>query len=96
MTIDKSPPKKRYLSLYLPNWAIDLRFRGKPDITAPYVQTQKIKNRIEVMALNKVARKCGIEIGMTLATARAVSASLHVEDYDPEKLTTQLEKLADW
>lgn len=89
-------PRKRYLSIWLPHWAIDCRTRLKGKLDKPYIQTTKSQNKIVVMALNDFARHVGIQKDMTLATARAICGDLIVEDYQPDVLQNQLDKLADW
>ncbi|WP_420549579.1 Y-family DNA polymerase [Curvivirga sp.] len=88
--------RKRYISLYLPQWAIDCRNQQNKLPEQPYVQTTKSKNKVVIEIANDFAYQQGIQKGMSLATARAISSNLIVEDYDSEFLQKKIEQLADW
>ncbi|MTI08450.1 Y-family DNA polymerase [Curvivirga aplysinae] len=88
--------RKRYISLYLPQWAIDCRNRQNTLPEQPYVQTTKSQNQIVIETANDFAYQQGIKKGMSMATARAISSTLIVEDHSPDFLQNKLEELADW
>jgi protein ImuB len=62
----------------------------------PLVVVGKIKGTNVIEALDAVANRAGLSLGMTLATARALHPTLLVAESDTEADRAMLEHIADW
>src|SRR5258708_39275490 len=74
---------RRILSLWLPRLPIDRIKRSSvaPD-NAPSVVVAKQNNALQIYALDDIAARHGLEIGLPLANARAICPELTVFDAD--------------
>jgi protein ImuB len=93
--------RRRILSLFLPRLPIDRIKRqlsannGAPDNT-PNVVIAKQSNALVIYALDDVAVRSGLAIGLPLANARAICPELIVFDADPVADARTLNDIADW
>lgn len=94
---------RRFLYLYIPDFAFDWRRReaaGAAAATAcdpaPAVLTRRLVGTEVITAVNQLAALQGIEVGRTLADARAMLPELKVEEADPAADRKRLERLAAW
>jgi protein ImuB len=96
-----SPNQRRILSLWLPRLPIDRikrQFAGS-DVAlgnAPSVVVAKQNNALQIYALDDIAARCGLEIGLPLANARAICPELTVFDADEVADAKILSDIADW
>jgi protein ImuB len=99
--------KRRILSLWLPRLPIDriqrkLGCNGSRDDNAPDQNREpsivviKETNALKIHALNDAAARLGLDIGLPLANARAISPDLKVYDADPAADAEMLDNIADW
>ena len=87
---------RRFLSLWLPRLATDLARRADevaPGVPLAVVATEKNARRLA--AVDAVAARLGLSIGMTLADARARHPALVVCEADRQAEARALERLAD-
>jgi protein ImuB len=91
---------RRVVSLWLPRLATDIARRRDPtpldDRPAPLVTTAETGGRAVVVAVDDAAAFGGIEPGMGLTDARALSRGLRALSADPTGDKRVLEGLADW
>lgn len=87
-----------WLSIYLPHLALDLLMRGDAagigDTALAVYAGDGDRRRIH--ARNRAAVQLGIQPGMTLAAARALSASLQVHARDTDAECAALRNMAAW
>ena len=97
-----SANRRRILSLWLPRLPIDRIKRQLVSNTAarwmntPSVVVAKQNNALVIYALDDVAARSGLEIGLPLANARAICPELTVFDADPVADAKTLNDIADW
>jgi protein ImuB len=95
---------KRYISVWLPNWAIECHSRrlSQPysfkqhNAPGPFVLVAPAQGGIRVMAANNQAKHEGISVGQSLADARLLSPTLKAADHDPSADAAALTKLTFW
>jgi protein ImuB len=91
--------QRRILSLWLPRLPIDRikrnAFSSVPD-NAPSVVVAKQNNALQIYALDDIAARHGLEIGLPLANARAICPELMVFDADEVADAKILDDIADW
>lgn len=93
--------RRRILSLWLPRLPIDRIKRqlvtrsAEPDKT-PSVVVAKQNNALQIHALDDIAARSGLEIGLPLANARAICPELTVFDADAVADARTLGDIADW
>jgi protein ImuB len=88
---------RRYLSVWLRRLATDRIERRLPaPADGPRVVTASIKSAQRIVALNDEAAALGLNVGLSLADARARYPSLPVAEADPEADRRLLEAVADW
>ena len=91
--------RRRILSLWLPRLPID-RIKRQLSSAAldktPCVVVAKQNNALQIYALDDVAARCGLDIGLPLANARAICPELTVFDADPVADAKTLGDIADW
>lgn len=89
--------QKRYMSIWfrhlLTDW-LTLRRAELKDV--PFVVATPIRNRIIIIAVNKLAEDEGIYTGMAAADAKAIAPGLQVLDNMPGQQEKLLRKLALW
>jgi protein ImuB len=97
---------KKYLSLYLPTWSIDLVQRKliqKQKIRPGFSNTDKIKpillvskssNQLTVKRFCSLSEKSGITEDMPLTLAKALLPGAYVEEFNPQKDFEALLKLS--
>src|SRR5438445_35853 len=97
-----SENRRRILSLWLPRLPID-RIKRKVgndneelDDKTPSVVVAKQHNAILIYALDDLAVRAGLSIGLPLANARAICPELTVFDADEVADRKTLEDIADW
>ena len=93
--------RRRILSLWLPRLPIDRIKRGLVTNNAeldktPSVVVAKQSNALVIYALDDVAARSGLDIGLPLANARAICPELTVFDADPVADAKTLGDIADW
>lgn len=86
----------RWACLLLPHLALDAVLRQQPDPQAPLALITGPAQRRVLHALNAAARALGLQRGMTLAAAKALTRDLHVFEYDPKAEQQTLGMLATW
>jgi protein ImuB len=97
-----SANRRRILSLWLPRLPIDRikrQFAGNSGAqvnSAPSVVVAKQNNALQIYALDDLAARCGLEIGLPLANARAICPELTVFDADQVADAKTLDDIADW
>jgi protein ImuB len=100
-----STNRRRILSLWLPRLPIDRIKRQLARNTAaqaesinnvPSVIVAKQNNALQIYALDEIAARCGLSIGLPLANARAICPELTVYDADEAADTKTLNDIADW
>jgi protein ImuB len=99
-----SANRRRILSLWLPRLPIDRikrqLARAAPANTfssdAPSIVVARQNNALQIYALDDVAVRCGLEIGLPLANARAICPELTVFDADEVADARTLNDIADW
>lgn len=90
-------PPRRYLALVLPALATDRVVTARPAWRdTPVVTVAPGRRGVAVVAANRAARQGGIEVGATLAEARALHPALKVADADPGGDRAFLDRLAGW
>ena len=79
------PAIRRYLALWFPFLPTDRvrRSRGAPPDSRPFVLVEKARGALRIAALDAVAARNGLSLGMALAEARAVIPDLATEDANP-------------
>src|SRR6266702_1837750 len=93
--------RRRILSLWLPRLPID-RIKRQLSGTnvelgnTPSVVVAKQSNALVIHALDDVAARSGLDIGLPLANARAICPELTVFDADPVADAKTLNDIADW
>ena len=92
---------RRYLSLYLSNWALDVSRRQRKKSTAspsrePEAAVIAVKGRREIYAANPEAKSIGIVPCKAVADAQAIAPALKLIDADPQGDLIALEALACW
>ncbi|WP_299720402.1 DNA polymerase Y family protein [Tardiphaga sp.] len=93
--------KRRILSLWLPRLPTDRLQRqqarsGEPANPNPCVVVAKHSNALQIAALDDAAARIGLEVGLSLANARAVCPDVQVFDADPVADAQLLNHIADW
>jgi protein ImuB len=96
-----SANRRRILSLWLPRLPIDRIQRQLPQHSGgldntPSVIVAKQNNALVIYALDDVAARSGLAIGLPLANARAICPELVVFDADPVADARTLNDIADW
>jgi protein ImuB len=86
------PPS--WLAAYLPNLACDVFGRAVAD--EPAVVVEPLHGQVYVVALNRLARRCGIVPGVKLNAAFALAASLRVFERSIPSERASLESLSAW
>lgn len=90
---------KRIVSLWLPAWPITRLKRVMPAAVpadVPFVLVDLAKRGIVITAVNAVAARAGLEIGMALTDARALVPDLRARPAERVADTTALFKLIRW
>jgi protein ImuB len=93
--------RRRILSLWLPRLPIDRIKRVMGSCSAeldktPSVVVAKQNNALQIYALDDLAARCGLEVGLPLANARAICPELTVFDADAAADAKTLGDIADW
>ena len=96
-----SENRRRILSLWLPRLPIDRirrQLAGRNDglDEFPRVVVAKEHNALVLYAIDEVAVRAGLSIGLPLANARAICPELTVYDADEPADRKTLEDIADW
>jgi protein ImuB len=96
-----SANRRRILSLWLPRLPIDRIKRQLSQQSValgetPTVVVAKQNNALVIYALDDVAARSGLEVGLPLANARAICPELTVFDADPVADVKTLNDIADW
>jgi len=93
---------RRYLSLWLERLATDRIARsaapddGRVKADRALVVVAPIKSALRLTAMNDVAARLGLTVGMALADARAMHPRLDAVDADPLADRHFIESIADW
>ena len=74
----------------------DLRQAGEVKQETPCVVVAKQNNALQIYALDDLAVRSGLDIGLPLANARAICPELTVFDADPVADAKTLDDIADW
>jgi protein ImuB len=92
-----SVSSRRYLAIWLPWLPTDRLTRHAPLLAdVPLVVVAPIKSALRLTAVNAISARLGLKAGMSLADARAMYPSLHVQDANPAADDRFLFSLADW
>jgi len=96
--IDLASANRRYLALWFPYLPADrlrrsLGFGLAPE--TPLAFTEKVKSALRLTAVDQAARSLGLELGTTLADARARVPELQAVERDEEGDRAWLERIAD-
>lgn len=94
----------RALSIYLPNWAIDLQTRrdrkrsgSRLDISPPLLLVRPVANRQVIAHACRTAAAAGVQPGMTVAHAHALLRDEpRIVEYNPPRDAAALRALAEW
>jgi protein ImuB len=98
---NKPENQRRILSLWLPRLPID-RIKRQSTLNSvaldetPHVVIAKQNNALVIYALDDLAARSGLSIGLPLANARAICPELTVFDADEAADRKTLEDIADW
>lgn len=88
---------RRFVSIWFPRLLTDWQTRRKPDLKeVPFAFSVRERGRMVVKAVNPVADRQGIRVGMVVADGRAVLPTLQVLDAPHGKEETILSALAEW
>jgi len=88
---------RRFLSLWLNRLATDrLQRCGASAESSPLVLVAPVQSALRLTAMNAVAARLGLNLGMALADARAMYPRLEVADADPLADQHLLEAVAEW
>jgi protein ImuB len=92
-----SPASRRFLALFLPDFATD-RLRRRYGLAAerPVVAASEERGRRVVAAASPAARAAGIRPGLPLAEARAFLPGVAVFESDPMGDAAAIARLAEW
>ena len=97
-----SENRRRILSLWLPRLPTDRikrqLARGNAALVSddPYIVVAKQNNALQISALDDLAARLGLEVGLPLANARAICPQLQVFDADEAADAKALNDIADW
>src|SRR6185369_8299573 len=95
-----SANRRRILSLWLPRLPIDRIQRqlssNDAQVEFPSVVVAKDHNALLLYAVDEIAARAGLSIGLPLANARAICPELTVYDADEAADRKTLEDIADW
>jgi protein ImuB len=95
-----SANRRRILSLWLPRLPIDrikrLAWSSAELAEIPSVVVAKRNNALQIYALDDIAARSGLSIGLPLANARAICPELTVFDADEAADAKTLNDIADW
>ncbi|MCP4933590.1 MAG: hypothetical protein GY927_05155 [bacterium] len=92
-------PKKRFVSLFLPHFAIENHERqpeGHKRQNAPFALVDLISKGQRLWAVDEAARKQGLVRNMALSDALALCPSLATKQAAPQKDVRRLLQLASW
>ncbi|MBR1191675.1 DNA polymerase Y family protein [Bradyrhizobium sp. AUGA SZCCT0160] len=92
----QAPPSPPPLSLTLPRKGGGNTTEPPDSFGAPHVVVAKQNNALQIYALDDLAARSGLEIGLPLANARAICPELTVFDADPVADARTLGDIADW
>lgn len=88
---------RRFVSIWFRHLATDWFTLRQPSLRhVPFVLRISIHGRMMITSVNAVAQGRGIDRGMVLADARAVTPDLEVLDDKPDLATKLLKRLAEW
>jgi protein ImuB len=95
--LDREPARANspsWIAVYLPNLAFDVFASAVAD--EPAVVVEPLHGQVYVVAVNRFARRCGIEPGAKLNSAFALAASLRVFERSIRREQASLESLSGW
>jgi len=88
---------RRYLAVWLRWLPAERLSRAAPALAdAPLAVIAPVKSALRLSAVNAVAARLGLKVGMALADARAMYPFLHVQDANPAADCKLLEDVASW
>jgi protein ImuB len=90
---------RRVISVFLPQWAMDLRKRRLRQANAwqpdkPFVIAEQTGQQHNVVAVNAAAKACGIVPGIAVSRARVIYPDVKVEPARPQDDARALSRLA--
>lgn len=89
--------QKRFISLWLPLWPAERHARSDPEAaTGPLALSISAQGGIRVQGVNRAAAGLGVDVGMTLADARALAPALKTAPADTGADAEGLAMLARW
>ncbi len=89
--------QKRFATIWLRTLKTDWFTRRQPYLNdVPFILASPDHGRMVVTAVNVLAQKQGVDIGMVVADARAIIPSLQVLDDKPELPAKLLKGIAEW
>ena len=87
---------RRFLALYLPDWATDYLKRADRQLQSPLALFERIKGGMRLAAVDREAAAAGLSPGQNLADARALVPDLHTLPIDRPLLEAAFADFADW
>ncbi|MDF2799829.1 MAG: hypothetical protein K0R85_2573, partial [Devosia sp.] len=87
---------RRFLALYLPDWATDYLKRADRQLQSPLALFERIKGGMRLAAVDREAAAAGLSPGQNLADARALVPNLHALPIDRPLLEAAFADFADW
>jgi protein ImuB len=88
---------KRFMSIFLPHLQADIRARRCPELRErPFALAEKVRNRMLLCSVNRLALQQGIYPGMAVADARAMLPDLELITDELPDIAESLRTLAIW
>ena len=89
--------QQRFMAIWFHHLTIDWLILKRPELqNVPFVFTAPERNRIVIIAANKIAETQGIYRGMAAADAKAITTNLQILDHLPGKEAKLLRQLGLW
>jgi protein ImuB len=87
---------RRFLVLFLPNWATDYLKRRDYQLRAPLALYERIRGGLRLAAVDSEGQRRGLHVGQTLADAKALLPELTAMEMDRPLLEAAFAEFADW
>jgi len=88
--------ERRFLVLFLPDWATDYLKRRDRDLAGPLALYERIKGGMRLAAIDALAAQSGLSVGQNLTDARAMLPGLVVREINRPMLEAVFADFADW
>lgn len=87
---------RRFLSLFLPNWATDYLKRHDATLNGPLALYEKVRGGLRLAALDQAAASTGLRVGQNVADAKALEPLLTLQEINRPLLEAGFADFADW